>query len=243
MFKRYSLGLAALCCAWCVPVRAGMVLEFFTGTSVNDTIITVANPLTPVTLHPGESSFVQVVMRQTNPTALFDGADGLAAYLVQGIYGSGQAGVFIVPASNGFPTGTSPKVNVAYSPPYSLVRSYRTGVNGSSTGGTAATATAFRFGGLNLNPPPLPTVDANQRIFLGTFQIDAVGAGSSSIVFADPNPAPGTVDNITDNGDNIDAVLFNGATYPLPIHVIIDQDGDGIPDDLDNCPSVANPGQ
>ncbi len=213
----YSLTIAV--------AHAGIALEFFVGTSQNDTTISlVPFPGGTMTLTQGGGpGFIQVVMRQTAPTTLLDATDGLAAYLKQGVFGANQANTFIVPATNGLPTGTTPVVNVADPGTYSLVRSYRTGVNGSTAGGTAATATAVRIGGQNLNPPPSPSVDANGRIFLGTLRIDPnnllLTTQNSSIIFQDPNPAPTTIDNITDMGDNIDAVLYNGQTYTLPITV------------------------
>ncbi len=227
MFMRPNFFVSMLViCALAVGVaQAGIGLEFFVGTSQNDTTISgVSFPGGAMTLTQGGApGFIQVVLRQTAPTTLLDANDGLAAYLTQGVYGANQPNTFIVPATNGLPTGTTPVVNVANPGTYSLVRSYRTGVNGSSPGGTAATATAVRFGGLNLNPPPSPSVDANGRIFLGTVRIDPnnllLTTQNSSIIFQDPNPAPGTIDNITDMGDNIDAVLYNGQTYTLPITV------------------------
>jgi hypothetical protein len=195
--------------------HAAMVLEFFKGSSINDVSLNTAQPISGLNFNLGDpDQFVQVALHQTSPTTLL-GANGLAAYLIQGVYGPGQVG--IVPAT--VAGGTAPQCNVAAFGTYSLVRAYRTGVNGSSPGGNENTATAFRFGGLNLNPPPSPSVDDNGRMFLGTFQVHAQNQGSSSIVFQDPNPAAGTIDNIADDGSNVDAVLFNGTTYTLTINV------------------------
>lgn len=208
------------------PARAAIVLQFFVGTAINDTVINTGSPITagtPLTVPTdGTNRFVQVVMTQTAPTTLLDATDGLAAYLVQAIYA--VPSTVFVPATNGLLTGTTPVVNVADPGTYSLVRSYRTGLNGVNPGGTAGTATAFRFGGLNLNPPPSPSVDANGQIFLGTFALRGNNMGGSpdntQVTLADPNPAITTIDNITDMGDNIDAVLFNGATYQVSLTVL-----------------------
>jgi hypothetical protein len=140
--------------------QGALVLEFFAGTSVNDTVINLGSPLSAVNVPAGGSAFVQVVLRQTAPTNLLDATDGLSAYLVQANYGPGQAGVYRVPAT--VSGGTTPQVNVANPGVYSLVRAFR------PAGTNENTATGVRFGGLNLNPPPSPSVDANGRIFLGT---------------------------------------------------------------------------
>src|SRR5262249_49618506 len=209
---------------------------FFQGTSVNDTTLSLTPfPNDPVTGQPTVNiamcngfqmnAFVQVALHQTGPTSILTANNGLAAYLIQGVFGSSGAGGspdpnYRVPAT--VAGGTSPVCNVADPGIYSLVRSYRLGPNGSMPGGNENTATAFRFGGLNLNPPPSPSVDANGRIFLGTFSLKAPSSapgGPTSIVFQDGNPAAGTIDNITDNGDNLDALLFNGTTYKLTICV------------------------
>jgi hypothetical protein len=220
---------------WCALTsglaRGGISLEFYRGTSQNDTTLNLAQPINagnPLIVNPipgptsgaGIDAFVQVALRQTAPTTLLDAGDGLAAFLVQGVFdGSGS---YFIPATSGV-AGTVPIVNVANQGTYSLVRSYRTGPGGNTAGGNQTTATAFRFGGLNLNPPPSPSVDANGRIFLGTFAIEGNNLGAvpvnATITLQDPNPAPATIDNITDMGDNIDAVLFNGATYPVPMIV------------------------
>src|SRR5262249_11125777 len=145
--------------------------------------------------------------------------------LIQGVFGyNGAAGTgpdpsYRVPAT--IPgTGTSPICYVSDPGTYSLLRAYRIGPNGNMPGGNESTATAFRFGGLNLNPPPSPSVDSNGYFFLGTFRIndaDISFGNLTSINFGDPNPSPGTIDNITDSGVNLDALLFNGTTYSLPI--------------------------
>jgi len=208
--------------------RAGIVLEFFQGTNQNDTTLSlVPFPNDPVTGQPTvqlcegmTQAFVQVALHQTGSTTVINPDNGLAAYLIQGVYGPGQPGLWVVPGVTA--TSTIPVCNVADPSVYSLLRSFRTGPGGNMSGGNQNTATAVRFGGLNLNPPPSPSVDANGRIFLGTFklQLSSLSAvGLSSITFQDPNPAPGTIDNITDMGDNLDALLFNGTTYTLPIRV------------------------
>src|SRR5262249_6234106 len=206
---------------------------FFQGTSVNDTTLSLTPfPNDPVTGQPTVNiamcngfqmnAFVQVALHQTGPTSILTANNGLAAYLIQGVFGSSGAGGspdpnYRVPAT--VAGGTSPVCNVADPGIYSLVRSYRLGPNGSMPGGNENTATAFRFGGLNLNPPPSPSVDANGRIFLGTFKLVANpnAMALTSIVLQDPNPAPGTINNIADDGTNLDALLFNGTTYTLPI--------------------------
>jgi len=208
------------------PAHASLVLEFFVGATVNDpTLSFTPFPNDPITglptvplPNPGSTAFVQVALHQTGATNVLSASNGLAAYLIQGVYGPQQPGNWVVPAT--VAGGTIPVCNVADPNTYSLVRAYRTGPNGIMSGGNEDTATAIRFGGLNLNPPPSPTVDANGYLFLGTFRLQALATGGiflSSIVFQDPNPSPGTIDNITDNGDDLDALLFNGATYTLPI--------------------------
>jgi len=214
-----------------VPAQAAITLEFFVGTTLNDgTLSTTAFPNDPVTglptvalPTPGSTAFIQVAMHQTGGTPM-DASNGLAAFLMQAVYGSGQAGQFVVPATVVGGSGTLPVVDVNGNNPgiYSLVRAYRIGPGGNMNGGNETTATAVRFGGLNLNPPPSPSVDANGRIFLGTLKVQATAASTavlSDLTFVDPNPAASTVDNITDNGDNLDALLFNGTTYTLPIRV------------------------
>lgn len=210
--------------------HAGLVLEFFVGTSQNDSTLSfVPFPNNPLTGHPmvtlgspGQSAFVQLALHQTGSTNVLNANDGLAAYLIQGVFGpNGAAGIgpdpaYRVPAT--LAGGTTPVCNVSDPGTYSLVRAYRTGPNGSMSGGNENTATAFRFGGLNLNPPPSPSVDANGYFFLGTFRLTATtSSGFTSIVFQDPNPAPGTIDNITDSGIDLDAILFGGNMYPLTI--------------------------
>jgi len=213
------------------PARAGITLEFFQGTSQNDTTLSLLpfgpDPGTglPTVFLPDPSStaFVQVALHQTAPTTLLDNGNGLAAFLIQGLYGPGQPGNYTVPATVPGGGGTLPVVNVADTNSFTLVRNYRMGAGGLFPGGTEATATAFRFGGLNLNPPPSPTVDANGRIFLGTFMLQASNSLSpslTSIILEDPIPAANGINCITDMGDNIDAVLFAGGTsYTLPIRV------------------------
>src|SRR5262249_20181665 len=147
--------------------RAAIVLEFFQGTSVNDTTLS----LTPfsnntVTLVPGgPTQFVQVAMHQTAPTNILTPTNGVNPFLIQGVSGPREPGNWVVPE---FVFGSQhvPICNVADTT-YSLVHAYRTGVNGSMSGGTETTATAFRFGGVTLNPPPSPSVDANGRFFIG----------------------------------------------------------------------------
>ena len=194
--------------------RGGITLEFFQGTSINDTFLSL-NPWPGgvVSLAAGGSAFVQVALHQTAPTSLLEPSDGLGAYLIQGNYAAGSPCVFRMPAT--VAGGSIPRCSVADTGNYSTVRGYRTGTNGSQSGGNESTATAFRFGGFLLGDPAIP--DGTGRIFLGTFEIKALGSGSSSITFVDPNPA--TPDNQTVYGDDIDAVMFNGTMYTLPIQV------------------------
>lgn len=209
------------------PARAAIILEFFQGTGVNDTVLSLTPfPNDTVTLVPGgPRQFVQVAMHQTAPTNLLTPDDGLSDFFIQGDYGPNQMGNWVVPSTGGPPNGTIPLCHVADPLNYSLVRAYRTGPGGINPGGTESTATAFRFAGLGTGAPPHPSVDANGRIFLGTFALQShsgsPGTANSSIVFRDPNPAPLVIDNITDMGDNLDAILFaNGTTYPLNITVV-----------------------
>src|SRR5262249_15969230 len=155
--------------------HAGIVLEFFQGTSVNDSTLSfMPFPTDPVTGQPtvifpavaGQFAFVQVALHQTGSTNVLNSGDGLAPYLIQGVFGyNGAAGTgpdpsYRVPAT--IPgTGTSPICYVSDPGTYSLLRAYRIGPNGNMPGGNESTATAFRFGGLNLNPPPSPSVDSN----------------------------------------------------------------------------------
>src|SRR5262249_34612169 len=174
----------------------------------------------------GPDAFVQVALHQTPAGGgPLSASDGLAAYLLQGVYDASvpgwNPGVFNIPATVPGGTGTLPSANLA-DMTYSLVRTYRTGSGGSMNGGNESTATAFRFGGLNLNPPPSPSVDANGLMFLGTFQIHPVAGGNSAISLRDPNPGVTTIDNITDMGVNLDTIIFGvgGSTqYVLGVNV------------------------
>src|SRR5262249_11043699 len=89
-------------------------------------------------------------------------------------------------------------------------------------GSNQSTATSALLGGLNANVAnsPSPSVDADGRIFLATFRIEPFPPGSAQLDFRAPTPAPSFIDNVTDMGDNLDALLFNGTTYPLNITVV-----------------------
>ena len=223
--KKLSLALVATLFFVCQS-QSAIVLEFFQGTSVNDTTLSLTPyPNDTVTLVAGGSmQFVQVAMHQTAPTTVLDANNGLAAWLIQGQYGPNQMGNWVVPATVPGGVGTTPVCNVSDPNTYTSIRAYP-GSCDSCSGRNETTAFAFRFGGLNLNPPPSPSVDANGRIFLGTFALRSYagspGTSNSSIIFQDPHPAAAAIDNITDNSDNLDALLFaNGATYPLGITVV-----------------------
>src|SRR5262245_12435673 len=81
-------------------INPAIQLEFFVGASINDTVLSgIPFPNDAMTGQPtvqlnstGSTAFVQVALHQTAPTTLLDAADGLAAYLIQGIYDVGQAG-------------------------------------------------------------------------------------------------------------------------------------------------------
>src|SRR5262249_49428037 len=164
--KKLSLALATAF-LFVGQSQAAIVLEFFQGTSVNDTTLSLTPfPNDTVTLVPGgPRQFVQVALHQTAPTAVLTATDGLAQYLLQGDYGPNQMGNWVLPSNP--PGGFTPVCNVADSNAYSLVRQYRCIFPCQVVNET--TAMAFRFGGLSLNFPPSPSVDANGRFFLGTF--------------------------------------------------------------------------
>src|SRR5262249_45482246 len=145
--KKLSLALATAL-LFVDQSRASIVLEFFQGTSVNDTTLSLTPfPNNTVALVPGGPvQFVEVAMHQTAPTNILTPTNGLAIYLIQGVYGPNQPGNWVVPAT--VSGGTAPIVNnLGYG--YDLIRSYRTGPDGSMPGGNEGTATAFRFGGLD----------------------------------------------------------------------------------------------
>jgi hypothetical protein len=222
-----------------VPAQAGLQLEFFVGVSQNDTALSFTPfPNDPVTGMPtlsldstiaNDTKFVQVALHQTAGTTILDVNNGIAAYLIQGVFGnSGVAGSpdpdYRVQATA--VNGTTPICNVADPGTYSLVRAYRLGPQGNMSGGNEATSTAFRFGGLNLNPPPSPSVDAGGYFFMGTFRVTKnAGATPGDLTFVrvqDPNPAPSTIDNIADDTTSLDTLLFNGnaTVYNLPIRIL-----------------------
>lgn len=130
------------------PARAAIILEFFRGAGPNDSVLNLAQPINagnPLVVSPvpgptdfppgtGIDAFVQVALRQFGtpgdpgaplgnvtslPPPAFNGPDGLAAYLIQGVFdGSGS---YFIPASNGLATGNMPVVNVADPGTYTLV--------------------------------------------------------------------------------------------------------------------------
>src|SRR5262245_44763565 len=123
--KKLSLALLAVL-LFVGQSQAGIVLEFFQGTSVNDTTLSLTPfPNNTVTLVPGgPMQFVQVAMLQTAPTAILNDLNGLAAYRILGVYGPNQTGNWVVPATVPGGNGTLPLCNVA-DPTYTLDRAYR----------------------------------------------------------------------------------------------------------------------
>src|SRR5262245_11567387 len=132
--KKLSLALATAV-LFVGQSHASIVLEFFQGTSVNDTTLSLTPfPNNTVTLVPGGSRvFVQVAMHETAPTTLLDASNGgLDPSAVQGVFGSNQPGNWVVPATTPGGSGTLPACDT----PYSYVfRAYLTGPNGSMGGG------------------------------------------------------------------------------------------------------------
>src|SRR5262245_28766712 len=126
--KKLSLALATTL-LFVGQSRAAIVLEFFQGTSVNDTTLSLTPfPSNTVTLVPGgPMQFVQVAMHQTAPTSVLTPNNGLYFYYVQGVYGLNQPGNWIVPAT--VPGGTAPLVDTWAAYGHSVFRSYRTGPN------------------------------------------------------------------------------------------------------------------
>src|SRR5262249_25132593 len=156
----------------------------------------------------GPRQFVQVALHQTAPTTVLDMNNGISAWLIQGEYGPNQPGNWVVPSTSGLPTGSTPVCNVSDPGIYSLRRGY---IRPGGQPGTETSALSFVFGGLNLNPPPSPSVDANGRYFLGTFALQSYagspGTTNSSIIFRDPNPN-NPIAFYPDDGTNLDSILF-----------------------------------
>ncbi|MCP4290119.1 MAG: DUF11 domain-containing protein, partial [Gammaproteobacteria bacterium] len=84
-----------------------------------------------------------------------------------------------------------------------------------------------------------------------TFDLAAGASVTRTVTIQVEDPLPAGVDTIintvTVTDDGIHGVDLtpddNEASDITSIILIIDSDGDGVPDDLDNCPNVANPGQ
>ncbi|MCA8962671.1 MAG: thrombospondin type 3 repeat-containing protein, partial [Planctomycetes bacterium] len=67
------------------------------------------------------------------------------------------------------------------------------------------------------------------------------GMTSRSALEAGPIPVPLAAFMVDTDGDGVDDTIDNCPTVFNPLQE--DLDGDGIGDDCDNCPTIANPGQ
>src|SRR5262249_16016935 len=137
--KKLSLALATAF-LFVGQSQASIVLEFFQGTSVNDTTLSLTPfPNDTVTLVPGGAlQFWQGALHQTPPRNILDDNNGLVTFNFLAVYGPGQTGNWVVPATFPGGAGTVPVCGIA-NPAYTLGRAYRTGTYGNMPGGNETT--------------------------------------------------------------------------------------------------------
>jgi len=212
--------------------RAALILEYVEVASTT-AVLSNGPALTSLTMDPGTTRFIQVVMRDTTGPGN-GGPPGTVAWQTNGGNagpGSLGLGAFFV-RFDGIPlVAVNPSPTVATNARLVDPINYGTVTSGTNP------PTFTRLGGLlNFGSEPGLTPDpaAQNRIGLFNLRITALAAGAGTFTLRDPNPAPTSVDNAllqdADLGGSpnpgtivgIDNLLFGAGfnlTYDLPVVV------------------------